>query len=125
MATEASDLPAGLAGLEPVDEDTLLRRLDAWSRNLVRIAEHVCGKKTEDVDERGHSKWPCEDCVKGVEKVTKYWFGALRLKAMHVQQRAEKESLDLPQVDLATAFFLATSVLDPATSVELEGWGAA
>ncbi len=108
-----------------MDEDTLLLRLDEWSKNMVAIARAVCGRKDEGVDEAGHSRWPCRECVQGVEKVTKYWFEALRLKAMAVQQRAERESLPLPKVDLAAAFFLGTSVLDPATSVTLEEWGAA
>lgn len=111
-------------GLKAVDEDTRLKRLDEWSKNLVSLARSMCTEKDEK-DERGHNKKPCDDCLKGVRHVTEYWFQALQIKASAVRQRAQKEKLDLPLVDLFEAFFIASSLLDPATSVELDDWGAA
>lgn len=111
-------------GLEAVDEDTLLRRLDEWDRNLVAVARSFCTEKDEP-DARGHSKSPCEACLKGTRHVTEFWFMAMLTKARAVRQRAEKEGLDLPMVDLYQALFIASSLLDPATSVQIEEWGAA
>jgi hypothetical protein len=113
------------AGYGPVDEDTRLRKLDEWSKNLVSISKHVCGKKNDGTDEAGHNRWPCQECMIGVRKVTSYWHGALLLKSKAVRYRAEREGIELPMVDLATAFFLASSLLDPETAVTLGNWGAA
>jgi len=123
MSADLSNEP--VAGFGPVDPDTRLRKLDEWSKNLVSISKHVCGRKNEGLDSGGHNRWPCQECMIGVRKVTSYWHGALLLKSKAVRYRAEREGIELPMVDLSTAFFIASAVLDPATSVELEDWGPA
>lgn len=107
-----------------MDEDTLLRRLDTWSKNLVEIATLVC---PEEHAPKGVAKdaRPCRFCMRVVSQVTRYWFNGLLVAMRAARARAKVQGVELPTVDLATAFFLGTSVLDPATSVELEGWGPA
>ena len=112
-------------GLELVDEDTRLRRLDEWSKNLFSLARACCDHAEDGEDSRGHAKRPCMRCMRTVRHVTEYWFMALHTKARAAEQRSEKEDLQLPMVDLFEALFIASSLLDPATSVAIEGWGAA
>lgn len=121
MSSRIEEPPDGLVA---VDEDTLLRRLDEWDRNLVAVARSFCTEK-DGPDARGHSKRPCEGCLKGARHVTEFWFMAMLTKARAVKQRAEKEGVDLPMVDLYQGLFIASSLLDPATSVALPDWGAA
>lgn len=108
-----------------MDEDTLLRRLDEWSKNLHALAKSICDHSTGLTDGRGHSLTPCVRCVKAVRHVTEYYFMAMITKAKAVRQRAEKEDKSLPLVDLEQGLFIASSLLDPATSVQIEEWGAA
>ena len=113
-------------GLDAVDEDTLLRRLDEWSKNLHSLAKAVCQHKVVGIkDRRGHEVWPCVSCVKTVRHIVEYFFMAMHIKAKAVLEKAEKEGLELPLVNLHEAFFIASSMLDPATSVTLPEWGAA
>lgn len=111
-------------GLELVDDDVRLMRYDEWDKGLVNLARSMCTVKDES-DDRGHSKKPCSDCLKGVRHVTEHWFMAMHVKARAVLARAEKEGIELPMVNLHEAFFIASSLLDPATSVQIEDWGAA
>src|SRR4051794_21712741 len=123
MSSRMEDPPEGLA---LVDEDTLLQRLDEWSKNLHWLAKAICVHASVDAkDARDHNEWPCERCVKTVRHVTEYWFMALHTKARAAQKKAAREALDLPTVDLFEALFIASSLLDPCTSVQIEGWGAA
>lgn len=112
-------------GLGSVDDDALLIRYNEWSKNLLAIARKICTAKGSGYDDAGHSKWPCPLCVKAVQDLTMYWHQALLIKAKHVRALAVDKEMDPPLVDLSEAFFIASSVLDPATSVELEDWGVA
>lgn len=108
-----------------VDEDTLLLRLDSWSKNLANLAKSICHHGAEGTDSRGHQARPCQWCMKTVRHVTEYWWMAMHIKAKAAVAKAEKDGLALPQVNLFEALYIASSLLDPCTSVTLPDWGAA
>jgi hypothetical protein len=112
-------------GLELVDEDTRLLKLNEWSKNLHSLAHACCLHGEGGRDSRGHERRPCAECVKTVRHVTEYWFMALHIKAKAVADRAAKDKLELPMVNLREALFIASATLDPAVSVSLPEWGAA
>lgn len=115
-------------GLAAVDEDTRLLRLDEWSRNLVALAKAVCNHVDPAqgaLDERGHAKRPCTSCMKAVRHVTEYWCSALLVKAKAIEARAQRDKLEVPTMPLSTGVRIAASVLEPAVSVQIEGWGPA
>ena len=120
MSAKINEPPDGLAA---VDEDTRLKLLDEWSKNLMRFATSVCGRVGGD-DGRGHSTVPCKDCVKGVRHVTEQWLWVLLNRAHAVKRRADAGE-ELPMVDLHQAYFIAAGMFDPEVAVQLPDWGSA
>jgi hypothetical protein len=109
----------------PVDEDTKLKKLDEWDKNLVSFARSICKEKEGELDARGHNKKPCAECVKLVRHVSECWFWLFLTKSKSVRERARKGKLELPIVSLDQVFFIAAGLLDPEVAVTLPEWGAA